>query len=476
MKYAGAGVTAAAIAGVAYYAKDSWLPYLEGLQKPSKPTPTGPTPTGPTPTGPIPTTLKKVAFDYSPKFQYMLMDPELAAKEGVKFTNMTEYEGEPKPEVEWSLDSQTVSHDWNYSTKLIPGKHSVTLTARDGKTSEWAGVDIEVDEYGPDYPKKKLKVPIKGIVYTTAVVQEFYQMPPTEDQMKEHLFVIKNELGCNGIRITGDIDEISYKCAEMAIDLGYECIVLSPFWINYTPEDTVSRMVYFSKDAEKLREKHDGVLLNLVEEPSTTPRGILDDSPSWKVRTGMIPQKYKDPRWHKRYQKFLEDLIDASKHFNGKRLIGFGSWEWETAEWRDLDIEIVGDSHYWYPNYGDWSNPNNSYITHMNSVRVFGKPYYITEWGSCTYKGAWERGADAWRDAMSMSAPYNEEEQVNAIERYAQMFNNANKVDAIFLFEFWTNQSFPYAPLMYEIIKPEHSNSWSRKKAFHMYKSYVKGS
>lgn len=280
LKYAGVGVVAAA-AGIGYLTRDYWNPRV--------PNPTTPSPTMlPTETS-TPKPLK-AAFDYSPKNRFILIDPELAAKEGVKFTNLTEYERESRPEVEWKVDYKIVSKDWDCSIKLAPGSHEVRLTARAGSTSDSTSVYIDVDE-DLEYPEKKVKVPIKGMAYTVGVADEFSQRPPSEDQMREHLSVIKKELGCNGIRIVSDLDDILYKCAEMAIEMDYECILLSPFWVNRTPEETVNKMIDFSKNAERLRKIHNGIQLNLVEEPSTSTRGILDDSPTWVMRTSTVPHQ-----------------------------------------------------------------------------------------------------------------------------------------------------------------------------------------
>jgi hypothetical protein len=361
-----------------------------------------------------------------------------------------------------------------YTTKpgeLNLGQNDAVLTVSDGQHMVSDGKQVHVDE-DVAYPEKALKIPIKGIVYCPGTVEEFYQMSPTEDQMKEHLLMIKNELGCNGIRIMGDQDDMSYKCAQMAIDLEYECIVLSPFWINKTAKETVQRMRVFAKRGEELRSQYDAVQLNLVEEPSTTPRGILDDDPSWIVRTSKIPQLWPSKNWHGKYQGFLRDLIDASRDFNGKKLIGVGSWEWAAADWAHLDVDILGDSHYWYSDYGDWRDPSNYYVEHMRWVKQFRKPYYITEWGSCTYRGAWERGADAWRDAANRV--YDEDEQVIAIQRYVEMLNNPSvSIDACFLQEFWDNE--PSSVGEYGIIKPTTGHMWLRKKGFYTYKSLRPG-
>jgi len=83
LKYAGAGVVAAT-AGIGYLTRDYWSP--------SVPSPTTPSPTFlPTETP----TVKplKAAFDYNPKYRYILQDPS----QTVEFRNLTQYSGDAKP-------------------------------------------------------------------------------------------------------------------------------------------------------------------------------------------------------------------------------------------------------------------------------------------------------------------------------------------------------------------------------------------
>jgi hypothetical protein len=450
LKYAGAGVLAAA-AGIGYLTKDYWSSNV--------PTPTTPSPTSlPTET-PTEKTLK-AAFDYDPKYGYILQDPS----QTIEFKNLTGYAGDIKPACTWSIDSDSVSQDWNYSTKLKPGKNTVRLTARDGKTSDQSVEDIEVDEYGPGYAEKELKVPIKGTVYCTGVMEDWYQRRVSEPEMKENLSVIKNELRCNGVRIFGEDDDLVIKGGEIALDLGFDNVVLTPYWINRTAEETINKMNDFAKKAEQLRSTSNSVQLNISEEPSMTTRGIISDNQSWVTRGQLLDQWKVLPGWEKRLNNFLEELIKTTrKYFNGKILCGIGTWENSATNFGELDLDILGGSHFWYKSYGSIENPNNRYLEIIRLFQRFSKPYYVTEFGSATYMGAFERGATAWN---ATNVPYDEDEQVKAIDAYVTLFNRA-KIDGVFLAEFGSNVPKP-SDWGYGIVK--HTSSRpdlvSRKKGY----------
>ena len=162
LKYAGVGVVAAA-AGIGYLTRGYWSP--------SVPNPTTQSPTFlPTETP----TIKplKAAFDYSPKYRYILQDPS----QTIEFKNLTEYLGDT-PACQWTVDNQIVSKDWDFATKFSPGKHTITLTTRDGKTSDWHSEDIEVDEYGPNYKEIELNVSAKGVLCFLGI-RNWNQPPP----------------------------------------------------------------------------------------------------------------------------------------------------------------------------------------------------------------------------------------------------------------------------------------------------------
>lgn len=337
-----------------------------------------------------------------------------------------------------------------YTTKpgdLNIGKNTTLLMASDGVHSVHDGRELYVDKK-VEFQEEELKVPIKGIMYDTDI-PALYQEPFTHEQMVEHLTAIRQQL-CDSARIVGDDIDLMYDAGKIAIGLDFRHIMISPFWANETPTSYLQRMPELVSKCNELKSISDAVYLNIVEEPSLTVRGILDDNPWWVVRAGKIGEKYRVAGWRGKLKIFIDNLIPVARKFNGDILVGIGMWEhkppnniiadWEGLDWRDFDLDITGYSHCWYPEYGDWSDPNNYYIQRIKLLKEMGRPVHITEFGAITTSNAWDLGGAGFEK----KGPYDEDMQAECIERYKKMFNVVNNdsinLDACFLLEFCDNE------------------------------------
>lgn len=470
MKYATAGAIAA-VAGIGYLTKDYWSPTV--------PHPITPSPTVlPTKT-PTPKPLK-AAFDYTPKYRYILQDPTQTSD----FRNLTEYSGDTKPTCAWSVDDQRISEDWNCSTKLTPGEHTVRLTARDGKTSDWTAENIEVDEYGPDYAKKELKIRFKGIVYM-AGVRSFLDPIPSEARTKEDLELIRDDkygLGCNAIRISGDNNDAIIRRAEIAIDNKFELIKLNPRYVDSDEQHTLKLSEVFSKKAENLRStasKSIEIQYQIGQELSMDCSTIVaSESSTYTERaqaldTLLRTQKFTDSKT--KLLNLLHGLTNiARENFNGK--ISYAQGPWENIEWSSLDIDVRDSNEYTYAGM--------SFGEYESRIKMFipgSKPFHITEFGAVTFSGAGKHGGSGWL----YDGVYDEESQAQYIQGYLDVFNKV-RPEAIFLF-CWNEPTHNGRKLTqtFGIVREENEqHTWSptieipmrKKKSFHMYKSYIKSS
>jgi hypothetical protein len=437
--------------GIGYLTKDIWNPPTKQATVES-PTilPTTETPA----VKPL-----KAAFDYTPKYRYILQDPT----QTLEFKNLTQYSGDTKPARKWSIDDNAVSQDWNYSTKLKPGKHTVRLTARDGKTSDWTGEDIEVDEYGPNYPEQNLNVKYKGIVYLVGM-DAWYLPPPSIEQMKEDLNMIRSELGCNGIRINSNSNGQLSTCGQMAIEKNFDCIILNPRYINETPENTIKNIENFSKLAEGLRKTSEAVELQVGNELTADAFGMVPGK-DYNTRAANLAKGIYNPDWKNKLVNLLKDLISVSrKNFGGKISYAAGNY-WEKIPYDSLDFDVICSNEYVY------SGKFEDVEIGLKGLKTYGKPVYQTEFGSCTYEGAcfWG-GAGGWH-----SGPYSEETQTSCIEEYLEIINRV-KIDGCFLWDFyepvqpWRSEEQSFG--LVSMPRSSQSQKLARKKAFYMYKSY----
>ncbi|MFQ6088730.1 MAG: hypothetical protein ACE5K0_07505 [Candidatus Methanofastidiosia archaeon] len=184
---------------------------------------------------------------------------------------------------EWNVGGQKMSSERDYSLKLSSGEHKIGLKVSDdrkqGYTEKAVTIPegsgnfavmqkvIEVDhESLPEYPVRKLNVKVKGISYSAGMPSD----PLIEDKrMQESLKVIVDELDCNGIKIYGwntqtlDFGQRIIKCAEFALEYGFDTICLNSFYYNETIEGTIKRFSRFARNLESLTKKSDNIVLSV---------------------------------------------------------------------------------------------------------------------------------------------------------------------------------------------------------------------
>jgi len=247
-----AGAVVAAATGMGYLTKDYWYARTPS----SVPLPT------PAQTSGQSTGLLEADFDYKPKRKYISHSPD----ETIEFRNLTRFEGN-RPYVVWSVDDVKASEDWDFSTQLTPGEHIIKLVVRNEDRTDSKLEDMEVDESGFSFPENQLNVRLKGVDFTPGFRDGAWK-PLTEEQMEEDLDVINHELGCNAVRIFGDMDGLVIRCAGIALKKSFDCIVLAPRYVDSTVEETTRRVGTFAKEAEKLRTESNVVELCVANELS----------------------------------------------------------------------------------------------------------------------------------------------------------------------------------------------------------------
>ena len=317
------------------------------------------------------------------------------------------------------------------------------------------------------YPPQKLHVGIKGICYSVGTHHPYRLF---DCDMKKDIENIHDKLGCNGMRIYGNDEVRLIKCANMAIEKNFDKILLLPFYEEATGDQLINKVGKIAKEAEKLRREYGNKIEMMIgNELSVTSSGIYPGK-SYLERSLQILQYMNDETRQKKLTQLLRDLIAVSRAgFDGRLCYGAGSWEW-MLPWDELDLDILGDQHYWYEGYGNPEDPNNEWFNHIKHYKKFGKPYYNTEFGSGCYKGAFELGGGAWMPERA-SQPINEDAQTESIKKYMEMFNKADTmgltIEGCFLFRYFG----PNVSNDYDIVVSEPVVDHIRR-AYNMYESW----
>jgi hypothetical protein len=222
----------------------------------------------------------------------------------------------------------------------------------------------------------------KGISYDVGSVMGGSWRPVFDPKVvQRELEIIKNDLHCNAVRITGfDIRRLM-TASEYALKLGLEVWLCPGIW-DKSPDETLAYITKIATAAEKLRAQWPDKLVFLVgSETSLFMQGILPgkgvaqrmsgmmkDIESWRAGTYNAPLN----AWLTKANRSVRNV------FHGK--VTYASLVWEAVDWKLFDF--VGVDHYWSVKIKD------RYVEILKPRFAYGKPVVITEFGFRTYKGA----------------------------------------------------------------------------------------
>jgi hypothetical protein len=214
-----------------------------------------------------------------------------------------------------------------------------------------------------------------------------------ESAVKKEMEVIKNDLHCNAVRISGyDIQRLS-KAAEFALQQGLQ-VYLSPAYIDAATEQALEYLTNCSMAAEKLRSHYKDIVFVVGCEYSLFLKGFIKgDTIYQRMETMFSP-------WgiilnilglrnavYRKLNRFLKEAtIRIGLHFKGQ--LSYASGTWEKIDWSIFDI--VGIDHY------RASYNKAFYVKQLQGYYKFNKPVVNMEFGCCAYRGAEEKGPSGW--------------------------------------------------------------------------------
>jgi len=360
----------------------------------------------------------------------------------------------------WLVDGQPVSQQKDYSAKLAAGQHQVQLKVSDGKTtvSRQVALTVEADQI---YPTKPLNVRYKGMNYAAARTgPEFSSIPtPSRDEMDEQLDTIHNELGCNAIIVqAGDgYEDNLIECSKLALQKGFDRTYAYVRYMNSTLDQTVEKVGRLAARVRSLRETSDSFVWMIGCEFGVSMSGIIPGD-TWfdRVRYQLDHKDWWDLVQAKEPEIWRRILPVVKSNYGYPVAYAAATWEIPLVPWSDPSFGEVSPQLYIHDSIGQtesWA------LNQLSSLKRFGKPVIVSEFGCNTYTGA---GTLAGAPLFMKQNPYDEDEQANYIEKYCNMLNKAN-INGAFLYMY--NDDLDKSLGLY--------NGTRRKKGFYMYKSYV---
>jgi hypothetical protein len=286
---------------------------------------------------------------------------------------------------------------------------------------------------------------VKGINYDTGFLSAGTSThePFDPDVVRREMRIIRDDLHCTAVRITGGNADRLETAATHAADAGLE-VWFCPFTNGLTQEELLALLADCAERAERLRQRGAEVVLLTGSELSLFTPGFLPG--------GTLAEKFallSDParlrpviaEVRARLNDFLGRAVDVVRErFGGA--VSYASLPLEGVDWTRFDI-IATDAAY------------RSAVTapqFRENVRAFvaqgraqGKPVAATEFGCATYRGAGNVASYidqiiVWDDAgratgLNGDFVRDENEQATYVRELLDVFA-AEGIDAAFVYTF----------------------------------------
>ncbi|WP_435588100.1 hypothetical protein [Micromonospora aurantiaca (nom. illeg.)] len=305
--------------------------------------------------------------------------------------------------------------------------------------------------------------------------------PFDPDVVRSDLRVIRDELRCDAVRVTGGVQDRLELTARLAAEAGLE-VWYCPFTNGLDRDGLMAFLLDGAERAERLRRDGSPVVYLTGSEISLFTDGFLpgrDLTERMAVFTDPMRMREAVPAARAAVRDFLAEAVPAVRErFGGP--VGYASIPLEDVDWAAFDI-IASDAGY--------RDATNSAVFPQSLAAAVGqgKPYAATEFGCCTYRGAADvAGAtepvvyDEHGRAAKLTAELERDEEGQA--RYlVDLLRDyeAGGVAAAFVYTF-ANRHLPttgdpghdYDLASRGIVRVLPDGSWTPKAAFHALAEY----
>jgi hypothetical protein len=286
----------------------------------------------------------------------------------------------------------------------------------------------------------------KGINYDTGFISAgTTTREPFEPQVvKREMQIIREDLHCDAVRVTGGNPERLEIAAAYAAEVGLE-VWFCPFTNNLTGDEFLDLLADCADRAERLRQRGAEIVFLTGSELSLMTAGIMPgDTLVDRAASLADPQRLRPliPGIRARIDELLGKAVEVVRaRFGGK--LSYASIPLDGVDWTPFDI-ISTDAGYrtaWMA-----ARFRDDIRAFVAQGRAQGKPVAITEFGCATFRGAadqagrgisdvveWDDGARPVRFKGEYTR--DEDEQARYIIELLDVFNTEG-VDAAFVYTF----------------------------------------
>ncbi|MFF3869860.1 hypothetical protein [Micromonospora sp. NPDC001898] len=275
----------------------------------------------------------------------------------------------------------------------------------------------------------------KGITYDTGFVDagESTREPFDPEVVRREMRVIREDLHCTAVRVTGGIPERLEIAARHAADVGLE-VWFSPFTCDLTTDELLDVLADCAERAEGLRRRGAEVVLVAGAELTLFTKGFLPgDTLAERLDALTRPDLLREvlPEVPARLNAFLGEAVRVVRaRFGGK--VTYASLPSERVDWTPFDY-VSSDAYH-------SAEVADAYVDGIRTLVAQGKPVAITEFGCTTHRGAADLGARGmfiveWDGAngVRLTGDYarDEDEQAGYLRKLLDIFA-AEGVDTAF--------------------------------------------
>ncbi|WP_424216208.1 hypothetical protein ACN20G_29115 (plasmid) [Streptomyces sp. BI20] len=313
--------------------------------------------------------------------------------------------------------------------------------------------------------------------------------------VRREMRIIRDELGCDAVRVTGGdrdrLETAARYAAEARLEVWY-----SPFTNGLTAGELLDFLVDSAERAERLRRAGAEVVFLTGSEISLFTGGMLPGD-TFEERAAVLadPQRLRAvlPGLAARVNAFLGEAVAAVRARFGGR-IGYASLPFEGVDWTPFDI-VATDAGYRDARTAD------RFADGLRALTAHGRPAAVTEFGCTTYRGAADAGGrgDAvivWDDRarpvrFTVPVVRDEREQADCLRELLDALD-ASGVDAAFVNTFarydlphaYADDDRDFDKASFGVVKvldggrtgtAYPSLPWEPKAAFHTLATYGRG-
>jgi len=283
----------------------------------------------------------------------------------------------------------------------------------------------------------------KGINFDTGFLNKGTSTRASFDPevVRREMQIIRDDLHCTAVRITGGDPDRLEIAARLAADAGLE-VWFCPFTNGLTQDELLALLADCAERAERIRESGAQVVMCTGSEVSLFTTGFFPGDTleeRFAVITDPMRVRAAVPQVRARMSEFLKRAVELVRgRFGGP--VSYASLSFEGVDWTLFDIIATDAAYRTAANRASYPECMRAYA---ERGRALGKPVAITEFGCAVFRGAgdalekdpvvWDEHAHAI--GLKGDPVRDEAEQATYVREVLDVYE-AEGIDAAFVYTF----------------------------------------